>query len=68
VAAQEGMYYYAPDLVPFARVLAEAMTLVAGLVAAPFDCDLQALLEGMDSSGLEVAAPGIGADVLTTSC
>jgi hypothetical protein len=65
---QEGMYGYALDHVLFARVLAEVMTSVAGLVAALVDCGLLPFLGDMDSFDLgEVVTQGTEADVLTTS-
>jgi hypothetical protein len=68
-AAHEGMNYCAMDLVPIAPLLAEAMTLVVGLVAVLVDFDLRLFSEDMSNSDLgEVVAPGTGAGVLRTSC
>jgi hypothetical protein len=66
VVALEGMYGCALVLVLIVRVLVEAMTSVAELVAALVGL---LLLWDMGRFDLgEVVTPGIGVGVLTTSC
>jgi hypothetical protein len=66
VVALEGMYGCALVLVLIVRVLVEAMTSVAELVAALVGLLLLGDMGRFDLG--EVVTPGIGVGVLTTSC